>query len=67
MYYNGDGVQKDYVQAYKWANLAAAKGHEKAVEMRRILEARMTREQIAEAQRLPAQFVPQKTGAAASP
>ena len=52
MYAKGEGVPKDYVQAYMWRNLAAAQGDEIAKKGRDALEPDMTREQIAEAQRL---------------
>ncbi len=60
-YGKGEGVPKDYVQAYFWFNLAAAGNLEEAARIRSLLEPEMTREQIAEAQRLSAQFVPRKT------
>ena len=37
MYHNGDGVEKDYVTAYKWWTLAAEQGHEEAREARDII------------------------------
>jgi len=52
MYRNGRGVPKDYVQAHMWFNLAASNAHDKAVEDRDRVAARMTPVQIAEAQRL---------------
>ena len=52
MYADGKGVPKDDVLAYMWSNLAAASGYEAASENRKILAKRMTREQIAEGQRL---------------
>ena len=56
MYYNGDAVPQDYVQAHKWFNLAAATFTEKedcdkAVKARDHVAARMTPAQIAEAQK----------------
>lgn len=60
-YFLGEGVPKDYVQAYLWLNLAAAGNLEQAARIRSLVERQMTREQIAEAQRLSAQFVPRKT------
>jgi S1-C subfamily serine protease len=57
-YYNGQGVAKDYVEAYKWNLLAAARSHEKARTNATILEAGMTREQIAEGQKLARNFKP---------
>ena len=55
----GTGVVKDYVEGYKWLNLAASKGYEKSKELMAVLENKMTPEQIAEAQRQSAAFVPQ--------
>ena len=52
MYADGEGVPEDDVLAYMWWNLAAAQGNATAGEGKDILERRMTREQIAEAQRL---------------
>ena len=53
MYSDGDGVPQDYVEAYKWYNLAAAQGDTDAIKNRDIIVAdSMTPEQIAEAQQL---------------
>jgi len=57
MYYNGEGVPEDYVLAYMWWNLAAAQGNEGAQEGKDIIERRMNREQIAEAQRLSREWL----------
>jgi len=61
MYADGNGVPKNYVSAHMWLNLAAAKGHKEAVKMRDNLEKRMTRSQIAEAQRMAKQWKPKKS------
>ena len=50
MYADGRGMPQDYVSAHMWFNLAAATGDEDARKGRDIVAARMTREQIAEAQ-----------------
>ncbi len=50
-YWDGRGVPQDYVEAHKWLNLAAAQGYDLAVRNRDDLARRMTREQVAEAQR----------------
>lgn len=50
LYADGKGTLQDYVEAHKWANLAAARGHKKAAELRESLTERMTQRQIAEAQ-----------------
>ena len=57
MYYNGEGVPEDYVLAYMWWNLAAAQGHEDARGNKDIVEQEMTREQIAEGQRLSREWI----------
>lgn len=62
MYYIGRGVPQDYVQAHKWYNLAASRSPESTREFpamnRDIVAAKMTREQIAEAQRLAREWKP---------
>jgi S1-C subfamily serine protease len=50
MYYQGQGVDKDYVEAYAWWNLAATSSTN-AASKRAILEERMTPGQVAEAQK----------------
>ena len=52
MYEEGQGVPKDYVQAYMWLSLAAAQGYERATKLRDKLAEKMTPAQVAEAQRL---------------
>ena len=50
-YADGKGVPKDAMEAYKWCNLSAASGTEGAATRRSDLEAKMTPDQIAEAQK----------------
>jgi TPR repeat protein len=57
MYRLGEGVPQDNVLAYMWANLAAAQGAGGAQELKDLLEERMTREQIAEGQRLSREWL----------
>ncbi len=56
MYGTGEGVPQDYVQAYLWFNLAASRStgedRESAVSARDRVRAKMTAEQVADAQRL---------------
>jgi TPR repeat protein len=55
MYAQGHGVPQDYVQAYMWFNLAAAHDSDEvkvATEARDEVAAKMTPDQIAEAQRM---------------
>ncbi len=52
MFKDGRGVPLEDVEAYMWLDLAAKKGDEEAAGDRDDLKTRMTREKIAEAQRL---------------
>jgi TPR repeat protein len=65
MYANGRGVPQDYLQAHMWFNLAAVrfpasetKAREEAIRNRDRVAAKMTAEQIAEAQRLAREWKP---------
>lgn len=60
MYQTGQGVPQDYVQAHLWLNLAATVSDTRieAAESRDIVAARMTPQQIAEAQRLAREWKP---------
>ena len=57
MYGNGYGVPEDHVLAYMWFNLSAAQGVEVAQGNKDIIEQRMTREEIAEAQRMSREWL----------
>jgi TPR repeat protein len=64
VYYGmGQGVAKDYVEAYKWSLLAAGQGYENARNNVTALENAMSREQIAEGQRLARNFKPREAPA----
>ena len=68
-YERGDGVPKDYVQSYKWFALAAAHDDEHAADIRVNLakvEVNLTKEQVAEAQRLAREFKPVEAATADS-
>jgi len=54
----GTGVAQDFVQAHLWANLAAARGSTRAHKLREDLAAKMTPEQVAEAQKLASRWRP---------
>jgi len=58
MYQTGYGVPQDYVKAHMWFNLSATQGWKTAVIARADLEQKMTREQIAEAQKLARDWKP---------
>ena len=57
MYANGRGVPEDDVQAYAWFSIVAAQGNEKAKKYKGIIEKKMTRSQVAEAQKLARECV----------
>jgi TPR repeat protein len=52
MYASGREVERDFVSAHKWFNLAALRGNEAAKHYRLELAAEMTKAEIARAQRL---------------
>ena len=57
MYHDGQGVQQDYAQAYKWLTLANSRAEDAAtrdlaVKNREKVAAKMTPAQVAEAQRM---------------
>jgi TPR repeat protein len=57
MYANADGVPQDDVFAFMWFDLSATQGNETAQGNRDIILQWMTREQIAEAQRLSREWI----------
>jgi TPR repeat protein len=58
MYERGDGVAKDYVQAYMWYLLGATGGADRGAARRDALAKQMTPEQIVEAQKLAQEWKP---------
>lgn len=57
-YWNGTGLTKDPVQAYKWWIRAAAQGNESAREEMTKQRVNISDEQMAEARKLASQFTP---------
>ena len=55
-YFNGEGIPKDYVQAYAWFNIAAAQGNEKAKINLETITEYMSATTIAEAQKLSREY-----------
>ncbi len=51
-YYLGQGLVQDYIRAHMWWNIAASQGYDVSIKNRDIVAAKMTQQQIAEAQRL---------------
>ena len=58
--YIGEGVPQDYVEAYKWLELAAAQGLKEAKSDLAELKVWMTSDQLAKAQRLVGDPAPTK-------
>lgn len=74
MYYSGQGVPQDYVQAHMWVDLAASRfppsakeDRDQASHHRDIVASKMTPEQIAEAQRLAREWKPKRTTQSPAP
>src|SRR5712671_956431 len=61
MYSSGRSVPVDYITAHKWFNLAALKGNEDAIRLRREIAAEMSEAEIASAQRAARDWM--RTGA----
>ena len=61
LYLDGTGIPQSYVQAHVWLNLAAARGQAQAAKLRDELAAKMTAEQLAEAQKLATLWRPVRT------
>jgi len=57
VYAKGQGVAPDYVEAHKWLSLAATNGYNAVGKSREIIERKMTRTQIAEAQRRASEWL----------
>ena len=57
MYYYGTGVPEDYVESYMWLNLSAARGTKEAMQNKEVISEKMTKEQIAEAQKLSREWL----------
>ena len=55
-YGSGFGVDKDVVQAYKWATIAANHGYKDASELSEVLQKNATSEEIARAKREADEF-----------
>ena len=55
-----NGAQCDLIEAHKWFNLAAARGHEEAAHCRADISDEMTAREIAEAQRRARQWLAQE-------
>ena len=66
LYVQGLGVPQNYVRAHMWFSLAASRFEAEAVKERDALAARMSAEQVAEAQKMAAAWQPGETQTAAA-
>ena len=57
IYILGDGIDKDYVKAYSWLNIAAAKGYGESQSIKDELTKLMKFEQIEKAQMLSREMI----------
>ena len=60
MYQKGEGVSQDYALAHMWFNLSGSNGIKVAIEVRKLLEKEMTKQQIVQAQELARNWKPTK-------
>lgn len=67
MHEAGQGTLQDFVEAHKWYNLAAARGHRHAAAARDAVAARMTAQQISEAQQAARAWQPGASAIAPEP
>ncbi|WP_197030454.1 peptidoglycan-binding protein [Halomonas sp. BC04] len=67
MHEAGNGTPQDFVEAHKWYNLAASRGHRHAVGAREAVAERMTAHQIAEAQQAARGWQAREPATAATP
>ncbi len=58
LYLRGEGARQDYVQAHIWLEIAATGGEADAAKHREVAAAKMTPDQIAEAQRIAQDWQP---------
>jgi peptidoglycan hydrolase-like protein with peptidoglycan-binding domain len=58
LYAAGNGTPQDFIEAHKWFNLAAARGHRHATEARDAVAENMNSRQIGRAQRLAGEWQP---------
>jgi TonB family protein len=60
LHMEGKGTKRNFIEAYKWFDIAAANGASGAAEQRDSLAQRMTPSQVAKAQKRSAAFKPKK-------
>ena len=58
MYYEGQGVSKDYVLSHMWFSIVNSQGYKDAVTNRNIVEKKMSKQKIEEAQELARNWKP---------
>jgi TPR repeat protein len=58
-YFEGRGVPQDYILSHMWSNIAASQGDFSAAHLRKLVENKLTKEQIVEAQKLAREWKPE--------
>ena len=58
MYVNGEGVPQEYVLAYLWWDICGFSGDKDCVKSRNLVEERMSKQQIEEAQEMASNWKP---------
>jgi TPR repeat protein len=67
LYSAGGEIAADYVTAHKWFNIAAARGNQDAVRLRREIASEMSEAQVASAQRAARDWLKPKAGDVLAP
>ena len=57
MYFEGKGVEQDYIKAHMWVNISALGGHTDGPKLRKVIAQEMTTAQINKAQELAKECV----------
>ena len=60
MCFYGQGVPQDYVSAHMWFNLSGSNGNKSAIHNRKVVEKKMSKQQIEKAQEMARNWKPKK-------
>jgi TPR repeat protein len=62
MYYEGESVPQDFVEAYKWADIAAVGGLAEALELKEAAAVQMNQDSLMKAKALAQEFLEKRKG-----
>jgi TPR repeat protein len=62
MYYEGESVPQDFVEAYKWADIAAVGGLVEALELKEAAAVQMNQDSLMKAKALAQEFLEKRKG-----